>query len=54
MPMLSVVVTGFVCLAFIAFASTLAWADKQSRIAAARRARSVEKADNGNTLSLAA
>ena len=54
MPMLSAVVTGFACLAFVAFGLTLAWAERQSQKAAVARARSAEKADNDNTFSRAA
>jgi hypothetical protein len=54
MSMLSIVVTGAVVLAFLAFGLALAFADGQSRKAAALRAARAEKADNDNRLSRAA
>ncbi len=54
MSMLSLVVTGAVCLAFLAFGLALAFAERQSQKAAALRARAAEKADNDNQFSRAA
>lgn len=54
MPMVSALVAGSAGLAFLVFGLTLAWAEKQSRLAAAARARSAEKADNDNSFSRAA
>ena len=54
MSMESILVTGAVCLAFLAFGLAVAYAEKQSQKAAAARASNAEKADNDNTLSRAA